>query len=314
MKAILAGLSLGILWSGGVVIGGPAALNCDPPGHLDIGLKVEGGRLETGIYDLNDPNNPALLSPGVRVWGGRFQAGPLDPFFTDDPGFGAVAGSGLPQGSQVGFNILDDLRYWNGQGPVQWGPVPGGEQLRIRFGFQNRWVGTGTGVQTGFNFDTVGSGGTVHRHLSFFLLGSDGNAVPAAIDGVQAADGIYLLKIQVTTTAPGILPSEPVYIVFVNFSTGPDDCRHCTALNHAGARLGHDRPAADQDFDRDVDADDFVAFEACFSGAAVSWTDPCCQGADLDADGDIDMNDFGLLQRCYAGPGVIADPACAGGT
>ncbi len=284
---------------------------CDPDGHLDIGLEVRANRIETGIYDLNDPQSPVLLSPGVRVWGGRFQVNPLDLFFADDPGFGALSGSGLPAGSQIGFNVLDDLLYWDGTGPVQFGPVPDEEQLRIRFGFQNRYVGTSTGTQAGFNFESVGAGGTVHRHISFFLLGRDGNSTPASVDGVQATNGIYLLNMEITSTAPGLAPSEPIWIVFSNDADEAGQCLHCTALNHVGSHIAHDRPIADLDFDRDVDTDDLDRFLACVTGPGIPWTDPCCQNADLDGDRDVDQSDFGLLQRCFAGPGVIINPACA---
>lgn len=285
---------------------------CDPEGHLDIGLEVQDDKLETGVYDLDDPQNPLLLSPGVRVWGSRFQANPLDPFFTNDPGFGAVAGSGLPGGSQIGFNVLDDLLYWDGSGDVSFGPVPDSEMLNIRFGFQSRDVGTGTGFVSGFNFDTVSGDGSVHRHLSLFLYGADGNAVPASQDGVQATDGVYLLNLEVTNTSGAVADSDPLWIVFGNFTDWDADlCLMCAALHHVGSRIAGDRPAADLDFDRDVDLDDVAAFEACATGPGVPWTDPCCQIADLDLDGDADHADFSRIQRCFSGEDTAADPDCA---
>jgi hypothetical protein len=284
------------------------AQDCDPQGHLDIGLVVQNGQIATGVFQLDDPNHPALIAPGTRVWGGQLGANPQDPFFTDDPGFGAVAGSGLPQGSLVGFDVLDDLQYWNGLGPVSFGPVPNGEKLRIKLGAQNRYVGTGTGFQSGFNVASAGAGGTIHVHPSLFLWGADGNAVPATQDGVEATPGIYLLTLQVRNSDPTIAPSAPLYIVLLN---GVDGCAHCTALNEVGARMAHDRAPADLTFDRRVDHRDFEQFAACFTGPGIAWTDPCCQDADLDRDGDIDLTDFGLLQRCYAGPDAVADPDCA---
>lgn len=285
-----------------------AAQDCDPQGHLDIGLVVQDGYITTGIFDLDDPNHPALVDPGTRVWGGRFGTNAQDPFFTDDPGYGAVAGSGLPPGSYVAFDVLDDLKYWNGVGAVEFGPVPNGEKLRIKLGAQNRYVGTGTGFQIGFNMATVGAGGVVHVHPGIFLWGADGNAVPAAQDGVEATPGVYLLTLRVRSSDASISPSAPLYVVFRH---GVEACAHCTALNNVGARLAHDRAPADLTFDRFVDQWDFEQFAACFTGPGIAWTDPCCQGADLDGDGDIDMNDHGVFQRCYAGAEVVADSDCA---
>lgn len=275
---------------------------CDPEGHLDVGMELVGNAIETGVYVLDDPQNPGFLTPGVRVWGGRFQTNPFDPFFTDDPGFGAVQGSGLPAGSQIGFNTLADLLYWDGTGSVTWTAVPNNEQLRIKFGFQSLYVGTGTGVQSGFAFDTVGSNGDFHRHLSFFLYGADGNATPADQDGVEATEGVYLLQLEVTDSSPAVDPSDRLYFVFANFDDPAEDCLHCAALNHVAHDLADDRPRADLDFDRDVDADDLARLQACATGPAIPWTDPCCQPADLDEDGDIDQTDFGLLQRAINTP------------
>ncbi len=285
-----------------------AAQDCDPPGHIDIASVVENGQIRTGVANFEvDPENPFVVI-GSEVWGGVYLEDPLDPFFTNDPGFAALAGSGLPAGSLLGFNVLDDLKYWDGTGPVSFGPVPNGEELRIRLGSQNRYVGTGTGFIDGFNFAVVASDGSVHLHLGFFLHGADGNAVPATQDGVEATPGLYLLEWELKDSSPAVANSDPLYVVFRN---GPADCLHCTALNWVGANLAADRPCADLDFDRDVDMDDFGSFQGCATGPTVPWADPCCQDSDLDFDGDIDHEDFGLLQRCLDAPGEPADPACA---
>ena len=67
---------------------------------------------------------------------------------------------------------------------------------------------------------------------------------------------------------------------------------------------------ADFDHDYDVDADDFILFDACMSGPAVPVLHGCV-AKDLDGDVDVDQSDFGLFQRCYSGPGQIIDPNCA---
>ncbi|HOW69895.1 MAG TPA: hypothetical protein PKY77_04770 [Phycisphaerae bacterium] len=278
---------------------------CGPQGHRDIGIQAHNGHLQTGVYHLDHPENALLLDTGTRLWSSAFQVNALDPFFTDKPGFGAVAGSGLPPGTQVGFNILSDLLYWDGTGPAHFGPVVNQERLRIKFGFQNRYAGTGTGFVAGFNFATVTSDGEIHQHVSFFLLGADGNAVPASQDGLQATSGIYLIQIEVTLAADTI-KSDPIWLVFNN---GLDDCLDCLALNDLGARMAMDRPPADLDFDRRVARSDVDSLAACFTGPDLPWTNPCCRIADLDSDGDVDQSDFGLLQRCFSGESLAA-PEC----
>lgn len=285
---------------------------CDPTGHLGVAIVVQDNKIHTGVYAY-DPSNPVTVDVGVHVWGGgHFQENPLDPFWTDDPCYGSTTDGGLPAGSQVGFNILSDLLYWDGNGPVCFGPVPNGEQIRIKYGFMIRHAGTGTGFVEGFNFQTVPSDGAFHRHINYFLLGPDGNSVPAIQDGIQAADGVYVLKIELTSTA-GITRSDPIWLVFRNFP--PSDplaaVKHCMALLHVAHDIAHDRPRADLDFDRDVDGADLDRFEACATGPGIPYVDDCCREADIDLDGDVDQTDLGFVQRCFSGTGTPADPHCA---
>jgi hypothetical protein len=297
-------------------LGGPVLLaqDCDPPGHLDIAPVVQAGQILTGLADYEtDPQNPFVIV-GTKVWGGEFQTDPFDPYFTDDPGFTALSGSGLPPGSLFGWNALDDLKYWDGSGTIQFGPVPNGERLRIRLGGQNRCIGTGIGFQSGFNLALVDAAGAVHVHAQFFLLGPDGpsnicTVSPPVNSPTPPSNGIYLLTLQLRDSDASVADSAPVYVVFNNAAPA---CADCVALNYVGSELASDRPQADLDFDRDVDADDLARLRSCQSRAGVAWTDPCCQRADLDADGDIDLDDFGMAQRCYAGPGVPPDPGWGG--
>ena len=158
----------------------------------------------------------------MRVFGYDFAEDPNDPYFAQDPGFNAPAGSGLPGGSQLSFNLLGSLSYWNGSGSPSFGALPSSESLRFNFGAQDRTVTAGSGFQTGFNLQTVNADGSMHRHLNSFLQGSDGNSIPAADgpwgagDGIQAADGIYLLSMQLTDSDPGTASSNPFWIVFNN--------------------------------------------------------------------------------------------------
>lgn len=69
-------------------------------------------------------------------------------------------------------------------------------------------------------------------------------------------------------------------------------------------------PAADFDYDRDVDAQDLQHFQSCALGPAIPQPLTACRDADFDSDGDVDQSDFGAFQRCYSGDGQPADPLC----
>ncbi len=68
-----------------------------PAAHVDIRPYVSGGRIITGTSELNgaivDP-----ISDLARVFGAEFgEHDPLQPFFTDQPGFLSEAGQKAPR-------------------------------------------------------------------------------------------------------------------------------------------------------------------------------------------------------------------------
>jgi len=56
----------------------------------------------------------------------------------------------------------------------------------------------------------------------------------------------------------------------------------------------------DFDNDTDVDLEDFLTLQLCFSGSG-NPPPPGCERADFDGDDDVDLDDFLLLQRCFTG-------------
>jgi len=185
--------------------------------HADIRPDVENGRIVTsGFVDATSETLPDL-----RVFGYDFQEDPLDPYFAADPGINASS-SALPVGSQLSFNILDgmafglpgNLSYWNGAGSVNFGTVPSGESLRLNFGAQSRTAGSAGGEIGGFAISAIGLSGSIHRHLNSFLEGADGNSTPG--DGVVAANGIYLLPIELSSSETSIADSLPLFLVYNN--------------------------------------------------------------------------------------------------
>jgi hypothetical protein len=187
------------------------------------------GRIHTGGFD----DGTEEFIPTQVSFGYSFGEDPADPFFTQDPGFNAAAGSGLTGGSTMAFDILGptsgsilpfNLSYWNGVGAVSWGSVPSGEVLHLAFGSQSRNAGSGTALIAGFNLQTLTSQGAMHQHLGASLWGSDGNSVPAADnfdpgfwgagDGIEAAPGIYAVALRLRNGAQA--NSVPFYIVYDN--------------------------------------------------------------------------------------------------
>jgi hypothetical protein len=178
--------------------------------HADVRPYVEENQIRTaGFVD-----STSTLLPNLRVYGYDFGEDPGQPYFAQDPGFNAGAGSGLPSESQLLFNVVGaeslglpaNLSYWNGVGAVAFVATPADETLTLNFGSQNRTADDSTGLVAGFSLQTVGASGTIHRHLNAFLNGAGG--IPSA--------GIYLLSLELESTDPTIAKSLPFFLLYNN--------------------------------------------------------------------------------------------------
>jgi hypothetical protein len=205
--------------------------------HADVRPRVSDGMIFTdGFIDATSETIPDL-----RIFGYDFQEDPADPYFAADPGFNAAAGSGLPGGSQLLFNILSgadfdlpaNLSFWDGTDKnaaepgvqVQFGLVPGGETLRLGFASGSVVVGTGLGEMSGFAIQTVNANGAVHRHLSSFL-----DAGSAAVP----AEGVYLFPLELTSSDAAVRDSDPLFFVYNN---GRSEEQHDLAIEGVEANL-----------------------------------------------------------------------------
>jgi hypothetical protein len=186
--------------------GGARAVHLDVWVHKDIV-----NRVDSGYFDVNAG---VPITPMDRALGWDFQEFDENPYYANNPGYFAESntnpgGSQLPGGSLVGFNLLSDLQYWNGNGPVAFSPVPSGETISINYGSNTVFVGTGTGAQPGFTLAQVASGtaeGFLHIHVNANI--GDPSGVPT--------DGIYIFQEQLTSNAPGVINSLPFWVVFNN--------------------------------------------------------------------------------------------------
>jgi hypothetical protein len=124
--------------------------------------------------------------------------------------------SGLPPGSRIGFQICGDLEYWDGAGAVVFDIVPADETIALAFGPDERVAGTGPQTDTAIMLfgPPVDADGGFHAHLVTSLRGADGNTDPASVDGVEAAPGVYVVKVKVASDV--LDPSEAIFLVFNN--------------------------------------------------------------------------------------------------
>lgn len=154
----------------------------------DIILAVQDGRIVTGQADTS-----GQITFGLRVFtstlGGAF------PNFSDNPGFDCVPGT-FPAGTRNGFTIRRALREWTGSDFAQ---IPD-EVMRASFATLERFSPLTDTPVTGFSL-AVSSNGQWHRHLEWTLQ-------------APAEPGIYLLELELWSTSPSILPSDPFWIVF----------------------------------------------------------------------------------------------------
>jgi hypothetical protein len=178
--------------------------------HADIRPYVYNDRIHTAAF----VDATSVELPNVRVFGYEFGEDADEPYFAQDPGFNAASGSGLPVGSQLLLNIVGadslglpaNLSFWDGAGAVNFAPPPADESLTLNFGSQSCVADSSSGFVAGFNLQTVAASGAVHRHLNAFLNG--GASEPPL--------GVYLLSLELASSADEIEESLPFYIVYNN--------------------------------------------------------------------------------------------------
>ncbi|MCA9306575.1 MAG: hypothetical protein KDA16_08575 [Phycisphaerales bacterium] len=182
--------------------------------HFDVWVQVESGQLTTGSFQEDIGGD--IFTPDVRVFG--VELGEISPNFADDPGFYA---NSMPAGFELGFNITDSLRVWNGS---DFGTTASLDMTAwLAFGVMGSpsatTPATAGGSTAGFNFATADGTGFFDSHPDFVL-------------NAPATDGIYLLQLELTGT--GVLSSEPFWIVF---NQNLDEETHDAAIDWANTNL-----------------------------------------------------------------------------
>ncbi len=272
--------------------------------HLDMLYGIDDGHVKTGATDFD----LLQLVPDVRVFSDTFnfnsgQGG----LWTDAPGHtsndsppGMV---GLPDDADLYFDIVVEpltgrnLSYWDGDGAVSWGPVPGSETVEISRGANLAIADGGTAPVSGFLIATEPSTGGIHRHIDYHLRPTGG-----------AASGIYLVALEASIdpvlAADAVAPSPRFWMVFAynEFQSTLD-----TAVAWVEANL--DVPDCQDGYDNDGDG------RADHDGGnlGLGFDDPGCDGASdeseyslaLACDDGIDNDGDGLADH-------PDDPGCKG--
>lgn len=155
----------------------------------DIWITTDGTRVVTGGIE----EFPGLeREVGIRVF--VAELGETLPGFADEPGLRVLEGE-FAGGTPIGFTINRGLREWNGSSFDLLSSLT----MSLLFGPASATTSATDQPVPGFTVPTDPDG-DFHDHYTFRL------------DGGAAASGIWLLDL--SFTAPGLAPSEPVWVIF----------------------------------------------------------------------------------------------------
>ncbi len=242
----------------------------------DVGVAIVDNHLTTNVIE-NGVHTPQ------RVFGAEF--GELVASFTDEPGFTSLPGA-FPVPSAITFNVLSALRQWDGS---SFGSVIPAEQISIGFGPLTPVLTPTTDVFTpGFSLG-VGSNGEWHRHLEYSL-------------SAPAADGIYLLEMNVVGTSPSMQASLPFWIVF---NQNMPETEHDEAIQWANDHLVDTTCFLDMDSSGTIDAQDlFDYLDAWFVQSGSVCASSCTADIAAPLGGSPDVVDlFFYLDAWFAASG-----------
>ncbi|MCS7033705.1 MAG: hypothetical protein NZ561_06875 [Phycisphaerae bacterium] len=154
--------------------------------------------------------------------------------FVPGTGWSHSGSSTLPnlQGTSFTIHFNDALKQWNGTTFID----PGPEQLQMDRGgtLANPAASartSDTGPFESLPLTQIGAAGANPHHTVRYRLLGDG--VSSTVEG---DDGVYLATLSVSSSAPGVLPSDPFYYVF--FKNAHHDHNDLEEALIAAAALG----------------------------------------------------------------------------
>jgi hypothetical protein len=207
-----------------------------------IQITNSGNKIVTRELLLDGPYSPAVTAPKSAyvmallpfsdVWYSR-PNGAIDPItqlpaFLSGPGlaYGSDLADGGPQsfaaGSVLSINFADGLKRWNGASFVDAGATQlkafRGSNANITTPLENFGITTDAGPFDGVSLAAVAAdygadGDEIHSSIRFALLG-DGTSPTSS-----SPDGVYSLKLQLSSTQSGLAPSDAYYFVLYKNSS-----------------------------------------------------------------------------------------------
>jgi hypothetical protein len=235
------------------------------------------GRIVTDAYD----DATAAFAPNVKHFGYTLGQSPGNPYFTADPGFNAVLGSGLPAGDQLRFDVVRRLVGWAGTtGPVGFIAPSNDESLRLSFGSAEAIVTGTSDAVAGYSLGNIASGGAIHKHLNATLrAGTDALAAPSS--------GLYFTAIRLKVASGSLVRSDALYIAY---NLGLPAEVFARGMSYLANPLD-----GDTNFDSIVDFSDLVILAQNYglSGEA-SFFD-----GDFNGDRAVDFSDLVTLAQNY---------------
>lgn len=210
--------------------------------HFDISPVLEAGKIRVDGLSHGSLENPwtgqttagsyRYIEYNKHVFEYEFGEDIMTPFFALDPGISRDADEAIPESAtyntttntydqivtanstglrptnndRIRFQIIDDLKYWNGSG---FAAVPDQESLTLILSGWTRNPGTGTGSLPDFPLSWLGlfPSDELHLHANTTINGNGGSSA-------DPTDGVYVLTVQLNSTVPGVESSDPIYIVF----------------------------------------------------------------------------------------------------
>ncbi len=177
-----------------------AAASAQDYGHVDVEFEYADGKVQ-----LSNP-----------VYTHVFPTSGISQQYTSNPGFGSETdvGQGIGPHETIFYHVLDPLFFWDG---TTFTDPAEDTQIRILNNpptIPQTVVGAHTGLQEGSldpPLNLVGqsmASGDFHSHVSFQLEPQPAGPPP------PPAFGAYGLKLSVGTSAEGIEPSDPFFLVF----------------------------------------------------------------------------------------------------
>jgi hypothetical protein len=232
----------------------------------DVGLRTVDGRVTTTAVTTSG------YGENQRVFAGAF-GDTGSAWFTSNPGYDALPGT-FPVSTRIGLRFTGPIMVWNGTTFVETSPAGplAGERLRISFLTAN--TTSSNGPVAGFDLAVQSDGGW-HRHLSMTLQPAAGSATPDV--------GVYLVPLELYSTAPMLLPSQEYWII-LNGGASPITFEEA----YLAAQLAMNPPVCIGDLNNDR-----VVSGADLGILLGAWG--LSGSADLDGNGVVDGADLGML-------------------